>query len=111
MNIKDVFSSTKSLVEVLLHHANFDKDFAYYLRESADHMANLYERACEMQAENERLKNTLRQEAAYCQQHADKYRNTDTDRSARHQLRADRLLAALQPSIELQNAEQLVGGE
>lgn len=57
------------------------------------HVAQL--RIERLQRERDEARAVLRQEADYCQRYADKYRDSDPERSARHQARADRLRAAL----------------
>ena len=49
----------------------------------------------EVRRERDEAREVLRQEADYCQGYADKYRDSDPARSARHQQRANRLRAAL----------------
>lgn len=44
-----------------------------------------------LQAEVERLRRVLNEEADYCQSFADQFSHQDRERAARHQARADRL--------------------
>lgn len=62
-----------------------------FINDQIDVQKELHNQIKKLQAEVERLRHVLNEEADYCQSFADLFSNQDRERAARHQARADRL--------------------